>query len=114
MCVWSTMDKSATFSEAFKGARDLYKKSLYRKAISKFETAITAAQDEKSIIVARFRITDCYMQLNEVSLAELVGLGRRADDFCSLSTRRCCVPATSWSEWCYERMVTARLLWLNF
>ena len=31
------MDKSATFSETFKDARDLFKEGMYHKALSKFE-----------------------------------------------------------------------------
>ena len=75
------MDKSATFSEASKEASDLFQKGLYRKALSKFETALTAAQDEESIFAVRSWIINCYARLEEVSFSELVGLGRRADDF---------------------------------
>ena len=90
------MDKSAPFLKAFKGAMDLFKEGVYRKALLKFETSLTVAQDEESIIDARFWITNCYVRLQQVSLAELVGLGGRADDFCFLSIRRCCVAVTSW------------------
>ena len=93
------MEKSASFWEAYEEAKVWLKEGLYRKALSKFETALTAAQDEESIVVVRYWITNCYQRLEEVSLSELVGLGRRADDFCSLSIRRCCVAATSWSLW---------------
>ena len=93
------MDKSATFSEAFKEGRDLFKEGMYRKALLKFETALTVAQNEESIIDARFWIINCYQRLEEVSFAELVGLGRRSDEFCSLSIRRFCVAVTSWSLW---------------
>ena len=82
------MDKSATFSETFKEATALFEKSLYPKALSKFETALTATQHEKNMIDARLWIIYCHGRLNEVSVAELVGLGRRADDFCFLSMRR--------------------------
>jgi hypothetical protein len=92
------MDKSATFLKAFKDARDLFSAGMYHKALSKFETALTVAQDEKNMIDARFSIIDCYERLVEVSGAELVGLGRRAHDFCSLSMKRCCVGVTSWSQ----------------
>ena len=91
------MDKSATFSEALKEAMDLFDVGVYREALSKFETALTAAPDERSIIAARSWIIICYERLKEVSLAELVELGRRADDFCFLSMRRCCGAAMSWS-----------------
>ena len=91
------MDKSATFSEACKDGRDLFDAGMYRKALSKFETALTAAQDDESIIRVRLWIINCYERLKEVSLAERVGLGRRANDFCSLSMRRCCVTVKSWS-----------------
>ena len=67
------MDKNATFLEAFKEADDLFDAGMYRKAISKFETALTAAPDEESMIDARFLIIDCYERLEQVSLAELVG-----------------------------------------
>ena len=69
------MDKSATFSEALKEARDLFLEGMYRKALSKFETALTAAQDEQSIIAARTLIILCHTYLEEVSLAaQWVGL----------------------------------------
>ena len=75
------MDKSATFLKAFKEADNLFDVGVYRKAISKFKTALTAAQDEEIIIGVRFCIINCHERLEEVSLAELIGLGRRADDF---------------------------------
>ena len=93
------MDKSATFSEASKRAAVLFDDGMYRKAILKFETALTVAQNEESIIHARLCVINCYQRLEEVSFAELVGLGRRSDEFCSLSIRRFCVAVTSWSLW---------------
>ena len=72
--VLPTMEKSAPFSEAFKGA-DLYKEGMYRKALSKFETALTAAPDEESIIGVRLWIISCHERLEQVSLAEYSGLG---------------------------------------
>ena len=65
------MDKSASFSKAIKEADDLFEKGLYRKALSKFETALTAAPDEESIIGVRSRIINCYARLQEVSLVEI-------------------------------------------
>ena len=108
------MDKSAIFSETFKDARDLFKEGMYRKAISKFEMAFTVAPDEESMIDARFWIVNCHAWLKEVSGAELVGLGRRADDFCFFSIRRFCVAATSWSQWWYEYTAKSRLKWPSF
>ena len=92
------MNKSATFSVAFKKARDLFKEGMYRKAISKFETALTVAQDDRGIIDVRTFVINSYTRLEEVSFSEPVGLGRRAHDFCFLSISRCCVAATSWSQ----------------
>ena len=75
MRVLPTMDKSATFSEMFKEATALFEKGLYRKALPKFEMALTATQDEKSMIDARFWIISCNQRLREVRLAEYSGLG---------------------------------------
>ena len=108
------MDKSATFLKAFKEASDFFDAGLYRKAISKFKTALTAAQDEESIIGVRFCIINCHERLEQVSLAELIGLGRRAEDFCSLSIKRCCVAVTSWSQWWYDFTVRPLLRWPKF
>ena len=93
------MDKSATFSEAFMEADGLFKEGMYRKALSKFETSLMAAQDEDSIIDARFWIITCHARLEQVSIAELSEACRKADYFCSFSIRRYCVAATSWSLW---------------
>ena len=65
------MDKSATFSETFKEASDLFDAGMYRKALSKFEMAFTVAQNDESIIRVRLWIINCYERLKEVSLAEL-------------------------------------------
>ena len=65
------MNESAAFSEASKRATVLFDGGMYRKAISKYETALTAAQDEDSIIDVRLWIINCYERLEEVSLAEL-------------------------------------------
>ena len=92
------MNKSAIFSEAYKKATDLFDAGMYRKALSKFETALTAAQDDDSIIDARLCVIDCYQRVEGVSIAQLSLLGRKAD-FCSLSIRRFCVAASSWSLW---------------
>ena len=108
------MDKSATFYEVCKDGRDLFSAGMYRKAVSNFETALTAAPDEESMIDALFLIIGCYERLEEVSLAELVGLGRRADDFCSFSIWRFCVTVKSWSKCWYEYMANPRLRWLIF
>ena len=88
------MDKSAPFLKAFKRAMDLFKEGVYRKALSKFETALTVAQNEESIIGVRLWVIRCHERLEQVSLSDLVGLGRRAHDFSSLSIRRSCVAAT--------------------
>ena len=70
------MDKSATFSGVLKDATALFDAATYRKALLKFETALTVAQNEESIIHARLCVINCYQRLEEVSFAELVGLGR--------------------------------------
>ena len=88
------MDKSAPFLKAFKEAMGFFDEGVYRKALSKFETALTVAQNEESIISVRLWIIRCHERLEQVSLPDLVGLGRRADDFSSLSIRRSCVAAT--------------------
>ena len=93
------MDKSVTFSETFKGARDLFEEGMYRKALSKFETALTAAPDEESIIRVRFCIIVCHARLQQVSLAELFGWEEELTVFCFLSIRRRCVAVTNWSQW---------------
>ena len=109
MRVLPTMDKSANFSKAYKEARGFFDEGMYRKALSKFETALTAAPDEKNIIAVRSWIINCHGRLEQVSLAELIGLGGRADDFCSFSIWRLYVAATSWSQWWYEYMVSPLL-----
>jgi hypothetical protein len=65
------MDKSAPFLKAFEEASDLFDAGMYRKALSRLETALTAAPDDKSIIDVRFWIVNCHERLREVSLAEL-------------------------------------------
>jgi Tfp pilus assembly protein PilF len=68
------MDKSAPFLKAFKEAMGFFDEGVYRKALSKFETALTAAPDEKSAIAARSWVIACHGRLEQVSLAELFGL----------------------------------------
>ena len=75
------MDKSATFSEVCKKASDLFGAGMYRKALSKFETALTAAQGEEVIVDVHFWIIQCRAYLKEVSGAALAGLGRRLTFF---------------------------------
>ena len=93
------MDKSATFLKVFKEADGLFSAGVYRKSLSKFETALTAAPDQESIIGVRLWIINCHERLEQVSLAELFGLGRRADGFCSFSIWRLYVAVTNWSQW---------------
>ena len=74
---------------------------MYRKAISKFEAALTARQkigdDKESVVAIHRRIIACHGRLEEVS-GPHAGLLTKADDFCSfISIRRFCVAVTSWS-----------------
>ena len=75
---------------------------MFRDALPKFKSALTAEQkigkDVENILVIRRYIVDCHARLLEVS-GPHAGLLTKADDFCSLSIRRCCVAATSWSPW---------------
>ena len=94
----SPMDKgSNNFDAILKQGDASFVAGLYRKAISEF-TALTAQQqlgiDEKDTFAFHRRIIACHGRLGEVSIAELVALGRKAD-LCFLSIRRLCVTVTS-------------------
>ena len=72
MCARSTMDKdSDNWFSTFEQGDALLNGGMYREAISKFKTALTAqqkvAKDEKNIVVIRQCIIRCHGRLEEVS-----------------------------------------------
>jgi hypothetical protein len=104
VCPRSPMDKdSNNFDTILKLGDASFDAGMYRDALPKFETALTALQklghDEKKTFAIHRRIIACHERLLEVSIAELSWLGRKADDFSSLSIGRFYVAATSWSLW---------------
>ena len=70
------MDKASdNWISTFKQGDALLNGGMYRKALSKFETALTALQKignaEKNVFAIQQRIIACHEGLEEVSIAEL-------------------------------------------
>ena len=81
MCARSTMDKdSDNWFSTFEQGDASFKGGMYRDALPKFETALTAlaalqkiGNAKENVVTIHRRIIACHEGLREVSIAELVG-----------------------------------------